>query len=85
MKKSAIVVLATFFLVSAVHAQADVEVAGQDVGTWFKNNWMWVAGLVLLLIIILLSIGGKRKRKSTTVVKDDLGNVKSVTRTEEVD
>ncbi len=64
-------------------AQEKVEVNGNDVGTWFSHNWMWITGVVvLLLLIILFSGGSKNKRKSTTVVKDSTGDVRRVTTTE---
>ena len=65
-------------------AQETVEINGQDVGSWFSRNWMWVTGAVLLLLlIVLMSSRSRRTRKTTTVVKDTYGNVKSVTTTEE--
>ncbi len=66
-------------------AQEKVEVNGNDVGTWFSNNWMWVSGVVLLLLLIIIFSGGKSKRKTTTVVKDNHGDVKRVTTTETED
>jgi hypothetical protein len=64
-------------------AQENVEIAGEDVGSWFERNWMWVAGgILLLLLIIIFSGGSRRSRRTTTVVKDDYGNVKKVTTTE---
>jgi hypothetical protein len=64
-------------------AQQDVKINGADVGSWFDRNWMWVAGAVLILLIIAFAGRGSRKRKTvTTVMKDDMGNVKSVTTTE---
>jgi len=65
-------------------AQQDVKVNGQDVGSWFERNWMWVAGGALVLLIIAFAGrgGNNKKRTTTTVLKDDLGNVKSVTTTE---
>ena len=72
------------FLGGGVYAQETVEINGQDVGSWFERNWMWVTGAVLLLLLIVLVSGRSRKtRKTTTVVKDTYGNVKSVTTTEE--
>jgi multisubunit Na+/H+ antiporter MnhB subunit len=74
-------------LTNVATAQESVEINGQDVGSWFERNWMWVAGAVLLLLILLIAAASKRKaagvRKTTTVVKDTYGNVKSVTTTEE--
>ena len=70
----------------AVMAQEKVEVNGHDVGSWFENNWMWVAGVVVVLILLLLASGGGRsRRKTTTVVKDRFGDVKRVTTTEAED
>jgi len=67
-------------------AQEKVSVNGHDVGTWFRNNWMWVTGAVVLLLLILLAgSGGSRRRKTTTVVKDNYGDVKRVTTTEETE
>jgi protein-S-isoprenylcysteine O-methyltransferase Ste14 len=80
------IIASLFFLLISIasFAQQPVEINGQDVGSWFERNWMWVTGaVVLLLLIILFSSRGGRTRKTTTVVKDDYGNVKSVTTTEE--
>ena len=64
-------------------AQQEVKINGRDVGSWFERNWMWVAGAaVILLIIAFAGRSNNRKRTTTTVIKDDAGNVKSVTTTE---
>ena len=65
-------------------AQQDVKVNGREVGSWFERNWMWVAGGALVLLIIAFAGrgGNAKKRTTTTVLKDGLGNVKSVTTTE---
>jgi formate-dependent nitrite reductase membrane component NrfD len=70
-----------------VFAQDKVEVNGHDVGLWFSSHWVWIAGaIVLLIIILLIATGGStRRNKSTTIVKDSMGNVKSVTTTERND
>ena len=67
----------------AVFAQENLKQTNNDIKYWFTQNWQWVIGgaLVLLLIIVALS-GRKVNRKTTTIVKDDRGNVKSVTSTE---
>ncbi|HTE25011.1 hypothetical protein [Flavitalea sp.] len=71
-------------LSTGLYAQESVEINGQDVGSWFERNWMWITGAVLLLLLIVLfSTRSRRTRKTTTVVKDTYGNVKSVTTTEE--
>jgi protein-S-isoprenylcysteine O-methyltransferase Ste14 len=73
-----------FALTNTVTAQETVEINGQDVGSWFERNWMWVTGgVILLLLIIGLASRGSRSKKTTTIVKDTYGNVKSVTTTEE--
>lgn len=66
-------------------AQEKVEINGQDIGSWFNANWMWVVGGIVLLILIILFSGGssrRRQQKTTTIVKDDLGNTKRVVTTE---
>ena len=64
-------------------AQEKVAINGNDVGTWFSNNWMWVTGIVIfLLLVIFFSGGGSRRRRTTTVVKDNMGDVKKITTTE---
>jgi hypothetical protein len=84
----AVTLLTVFFLLVLnvpMFAQENVEINGQDVGSWFQRNWMWVTGGVVLLLLILLlsSRSSSRARKTTTVIKDSYGNVKSVTTTEE--
>ena len=83
-KTKAFIALIILSSLQQVFAQDKVEVNGHDVGTWFGNHWMWIAGGIVLLIIILLiaSSGSNSKSRSTTVVKDSFGNVKSVTTTE---
>lgn len=65
-------------------AQEKVEIDSQEVGNFFQRNWMWITGGVVLLVLILLfsRSGGKNRRITTTVVKDDLGNVKTVKTTD---
>ncbi len=65
-------------------AQEKVEIDTEEVKSWFEENWMWIAAIVLIIVMIALfsrSRGGKRK--TTTVIKDADGNTKSVTTTEE--
>ena len=63
-------------------AQDNIKVTEAEVSSWFSRNWMWVvAGVILLLLIVIFSRGGSR-RKTTTVVKDQYGDVRSVTTTE---
>ncbi len=93
MKKNYATILRTAFLslsllmLSAItYAQDKIVIDKDQAESWFVRNWYWVAGAVLLLLII--GLGGsssRRRRKTTTVVKDNYGNVKSVTSTEVVD
>ena len=54
----------------------DVKVNGNDVGSWFQNNWIWVVAVVgVILLIALLTKSGSSK-SSTTVVSDKYGDVK---------
>ncbi len=65
-------------------AQDKIEIDKQEVGSWFARNWIWITtGVFVLLITIVLTSGTRERRKTTTVVKDDLGNVRKVTTTEE--
>ena len=93
MKSISIIPKAKYFLASILasllalqtYAQEKVEINGQDVGSWFSRNWMWVVGGIVLLILIILFSGGsstRRQQKTTTIVKDDLGNTKRVVTTE---
>jgi hypothetical protein len=86
-KAKALTVLVILSSLQQVFAQDKVEVNGHDVGSWFNSHWVWVAGAIVLLVIILLisTSGSSSKSKSTTVVKDSMGNVKSVTTTERND
>ncbi|GAC1397585.1 MAG: hypothetical protein NVSMB63_17930 [Sediminibacterium sp.] len=53
-----------------------VEINGNDVGTWFGRNWLWVTGgIVLLLLIIIFGFSGGRRSKSTTITNRN-GEVK---------
>jgi hypothetical protein len=65
-------------------AQQKVKINGEDPGSWFERNWMWIVGGVVVLLIIALAgrSGNAKKRITTTVSRDDLGNVKTVTTTE---
>ncbi len=62
-----------------------VEVNGNDVGSWFSENWMWVTGIIVLLILIILFSGSSRRRRVTTIERN--GDLKRTvtTTTEEID
>jgi hypothetical protein len=64
-------------------AQKNVEVNGNDVGSWFSRNWMWISGVIVVLLLLLLFSGGGKKRKTTIIEKDNMGDTKTITKTEE--
>ena len=67
----------------AVFAQDNLKQTNNDIKYWFTQNWQWVIGGALVLILIIVALSGRKaNRKTTTIVKDDRGNVKSVTSTE---
>ena len=83
--KSCITVFIVFFFQAIALAQdTKVEINGNDVGSWFANNWIWVTGLIAFLIIILLfSISSSKRSKSrTTVYRNHDGKVVQTTTTE---
>ena len=66
-----------------VFAQENLRQTGNEVKGWFSQNWPWVIGGGLVLLIIIAASGSRKSnRKTTTIVKDDYGNVKSITSTE---
>jgi hypothetical protein len=70
--------LATF-----TFAQANVEVNGEDVGSWFSRNWLWVVGgVVLFIILISLFSGSSSRSRTTTVTRDDGAGYRKTTTTE---
>ena len=82
-----LLVLSVLMVMNAMaFAQEKVEVNGHDVGNWFKDHWMWIAGGVLLLLLIILAgTSSSSRTRKTTVIKDNYGNVKTVTSTETED
>jgi len=67
----------------AVFAQDNLKQTSNDIKYWFTQNWQWVVGGALVLLLIIVALSSRRaNRKTTTIVKDDRGNVKSITSTE---
>jgi len=67
----------------SLFAQQDLKQTTTEVKGWFESNWQWVVGVGVILLVIIAAAGRRRgNRKTTTVVKDNYGNVKSVTSTE---
>lgn len=61
------------------------EIKGEDVGSWFSQNWLWVAGVVVLLLIILLFSSSSRRSRVTTTTQDRNGHVTRSSTTEEIE
>jgi membrane protein implicated in regulation of membrane protease activity len=77
----ALMLIASFNILWAQDVKAEIK--GEDVGSWFSQNWLWVAGaVVLLLVIILLSSGSRRSRVTTTTTNRN-GHLQRTTTTEE--
>jgi hypothetical protein len=84
--KTAIATLSLLFINLLLYAQdqneGSVTVDKAEVGNWFSENWMYVAGGAILLLIIIFSMGGSSKRtKTTTVRKTSDGVVQTTTST----
>ncbi len=58
------------------------EIKGEDVGSWFSQNWLWVAGVVVLLLLILLFSGSSRRSRVTTTTTTPSGRVSRTSTTE---
>lgn len=65
-KIAAFTVMLLAFQGSLLAQDVKAEIKGEEVGGWFSQNWLWVAGVVLLLLIILLASGGSRRSSVTT-------------------
>jgi hypothetical protein len=76
--------IVAFFQVISWAQDAKVEINGNDVGSWFSRNWLWVTGVVVLLLILLLFSGGssRRSQSKTTVYRRGDGTVTKTTTTE---
>ena len=79
-------IIVFFFQLFAQAQNTKVEINGNDVGSWFSRNWIWVAGTIVVLFILLVLSGGSRSRRSkTTVIRKDDGTVIKTTTTESDD
>jgi len=76
--------LVMFQIASWAQDNTKVEINGNDVGSWFGRNWIWVTGIIAVLVLLLLLSGGtiRRSSKTTTYRKDDGNVVKTTTTTE---
>ncbi len=83
--KTCITLIIVFFFQAVVLAQnTKVEINGNDVGSWFSQNWIWITALVAFLIIILIfsATSNRRSRSKTTIYKNHDGKVVQTTTTE---
>lgn len=76
--------LACFMSISVFAQDNSVKIDGQDLTSWLKQNWMWVAGgvVVLLLLIGILSSGSRTRRKTTIVREEGADGIIRTTTTE---
>ncbi len=79
----AIMLIASFNILWAQDVKAEIK--GEDVGSWFSQNWLWVAGGVVLLLLILLLGSSSRRSRVTTTTTNRNGDVRRTTTTEEVE
>ncbi len=63
----------------------EVTVNGHDASSWFAQNWLWIAGVIVLLVLIILFMGGSARSRRTTVTTDRNGHVQRTTSTEIVE
>lgn len=79
----AIMLLPAFNILRAQDVKAEIK--GEEVGSWFSQNWLWVAGAVVLLLLILLLSGSSRRSRVTTTTTNRNGDVRRTTTTETVE
>ncbi|MES2330362.1 MAG: hypothetical protein V4539_12215 [Bacteroidota bacterium] len=65
-KITTFVLMMVAFQSSLLAQDVKAEIKGEEVGSWFSQNWLWVAGVVLLLVIILIASSGSRRSVTTT-------------------
>jgi hypothetical protein len=75
------------FQIWVIAQNTKVEINGNDVGSWFSRNWVWVTlGIVILVIFLLISGGSRSSRHRTTIFRNNKGEVTKteITKTDEV-
>ncbi len=81
-KALAFVLLLIAFQNTLLAQDVKAEIKGDDVGSWFSQNWLWVAGVVLLILLIVLFSGGARRSSSTITTTNSNGKVSRTTTTD---
>ncbi|MEO7530505.1 MAG: hypothetical protein ABIS69_03810 [Sediminibacterium sp.] len=61
------------------------EIKGEEVGSWFSQNWLWVAGVVVVLLLILLFSSSSRRSSVTSTTTSGPSERVSRTTTTEVE
>lgn len=82
---AAFVLMLVAFQSNLLAQDVKAEVKGEDVGSWFSQNWLWVAGVVLLLLIILLFSSSSSRSRVTTTSTGPTSQVSRSTTTEVVE
>jgi heme/copper-type cytochrome/quinol oxidase subunit 2 len=84
-KASAFLLLLVIFQGKILAQDVKAEIKGEEVGSWFSQNWLWVAGIVLVLLIILFSSSSRRSSRSVTTTTNRNGDIHRTTTTQEVE
>lgn len=84
-KIAAFALMLIVFQNSLLAQDVKAEIKGEDVGSWFSQNWLWVAGVVVLLLLILLFSSSSRRSRVTTTTSTPGGHVNRTTTTEVVE
>lgn len=73
------------FQIMAISQSTKVAINGNDVGTWFGQNWGWVISIIIfLLVFLLLGNGNSSTIQKTTILRNSKGEVTQteITKTE---
>jgi cytochrome bd-type quinol oxidase subunit 2 len=84
-KAFAFLLVLVAFQTTLLAQDVKAEIKGEEVGSWFSQNWLWVAGVVLVLLIILFSSSSRRSSRSVTTTSNRNGDVRRTTTTEEIE
>ncbi len=74
------------FQIITIAQDTKITINGNDVGSWFARNWIWVTmGIIFLLVFLLISGNSRRIRHQTTIFRNNKGEITKteITKTEE--